>query len=82
MDKIQVMINRILELMDRSQVDAEIAKLPVAYTDGRGPAAVVRVVEEIHRTMDIAEIVARKIESLAELSKELQNEIHLFRNSL
>jgi hypothetical protein len=82
MERIQVLINRILEAMDRSKADAEILRLPVAYTDGRGPPAVVRAVEEIHRTMDVVEIVSRKIEYLDELLEELQREIHLLRNSL
>lgn len=82
MDKIQVLINRILELMDRSKVDAEIAKLPDAYTDGRGPILVVRAVEDIHRTMDTADIVARHVELMNDLVDQLQKEIHLFRNSL
>jgi hypothetical protein len=68
--------------MDRSKVDAEIAKLPAAYTDGRGPVLVVRAVEDIHKTMDMAEIVARHIESLNDMVEELQREIHLLRNSL
>ena len=82
MDRIKVLLDRILESMDRSKVDAEIAELPVAYTDGRGPAVVVRAVEDIHRTMDTAEIVARQIESLNDMVEELQREIHLLRNSL
>ncbi len=82
MDRIQVIINRILESMDRSNVDSEIAQLPAAYTDGRGPPAVVRGAEEILRTMDVVEIVSRKIESLEDLLEELQKELHLFRNSL
>jgi hypothetical protein len=82
MDKIQVLINRILESMDRSKVDAKIAQLPAAYTDGRGPILVVRAVEEIHRIMDTADIVARQVESMNALVEELQREIHLLRNSL
>jgi hypothetical protein len=82
MDRIKVLLDRILESMDRSKVDAEIAKLPAAYTDGCGPAAVVRAVEDIHRTMDTAEIVARHVESLNDMVEELQREIHLLRNSL
>ena len=68
--------------MDRSKVDAEIAKLPDAYTDGRGPILVVRAVEDIHRTMDTADIVARHVELMNDLVDQLQKEIHLFRNSL
>ena len=75
-------INRILEAMDRSKVYAEILRLPNAYTDGRGPPVVVRAVEEIHRTMDVVEIVSQRIEYLDELLEELQREIHLLRNSL
>jgi hypothetical protein len=82
MDRIKVLLNRILDSMDRSKVDAEIAKLPAAYTDGRGPVLVVRAVEDIHKTMDMAEIVARHIESLNDMVEELQREIHLLRNSL
>ena len=82
MDRIKVLLDRILDSMDRSKVDAEIAKLPAAYTDGCGPALVVRAVEDIHRTMDTAEIVARHVESLNDMVEELQREIHLLRNSL
>lgn len=82
MDRIKVLLDRILDSMDRSKVDAEIAKLPAAYTDGRGPTLVIRAVEDIHRTMDTAEIVARHVESLNDMVEELQREIHLLRNSL
>lgn len=82
MDRIKVLIDRILASMDRSKVDTEIAQLPVAYTDGRGPVLVVRAIEEIHRTMDTAEIIARKVYSMSDLVEELQREIHLLRNSL
>ena len=77
-----MLINRILEAMDRSKVDAEILRLPNAYTDGRGPTLVVRAVEDIHRTMDTAEIVTRHITLMNDLVEELQREIHLLRNSL
>lgn len=77
-----MLLDRILDSMDRSKVDAEISELPAAYTDGCGPALVVRAVEDIHRTMDTAEIVARHVESLNDMVEELQREIHLLRNSL
>lgn len=79
MEKIQVLIDRIL---DRSSVDAEIAKLPNTYTDGRGPILAVHAAEEISRTMDMALIVARHVESMNLLVDELQMEIHLLRNRL
>ena len=84
MDRIKALIDRILDQSSslREGVDAEIAKLPAAYTDGRGPVLVVRAVEDIHRTMDTAEIVTRHIELMNDLVEELQREIHLLRNSL
>jgi len=55
MDRIKVLLDRIL---DRSKVDAEIA--PISILMGM-------VGEDIHRTMDTAEIVARHIESLNDM---------------
>jgi hypothetical protein len=55
MDRIKVLLDRIL---DRSKVDAEIA--PISILMGM-------VSEDIHRTMDTAEIVARHIESLNDM---------------
>jgi hypothetical protein len=76
MDRIKVLLDRILVSMDRSKVDAELPAISL------GSNAVVRAAEEINRTMDTALIVARHVDSLNELVDQLQKEIHLLRNSL
>ena len=79
MERIHAIIDLILQ---RSKMDAEISQLPAAYTDGRGPPAMVSAVEDIHRTMDIATIIVRNIDLMNELVEELKKEIHLLRDSL